>query len=276
MTHCHVPTSTYRMQFHEHFTFQDAKDCVPYLHVLGVSHVYASPIWKANPKSMHGYDVIDHALLNPELGSQQDFEAFVHALREHAMGLIVDIVPNHMHVANDNAWWYDVLENGPSSPYAEYFDIDWMPPRQELVNKVLLPVLDEQFGDALEAQKITVTFENGSFFVTLPYMRLPSEPGSWSLILEPVAREMTRQVSGDDPDLVELQSIITQTSHLPTTTECDEEKVQERQREKEVIKRRLCALYEKSEVFQSALTIFLGFFNGKKQTPRSFDSLESF
>jgi len=276
----HFPVATYRLQFHAGFTFADAKRLVPYLEALGISHVYASPIWRANPGSLHGYDVIDHATLNPELGTMQEFEELVHALKERQMGLIVDIVPNHMHVANDNDWWFDVLENGPSSPHAAYFDIDWMPPRGELVNKVLLPVLDEQFGDALEAQKIKVCYQEGSFRIALSHVQLPTDPASWSLILEPIAREMAKEMaresSEEDPDLMELQSIITQTTHLPSTITLDEEKIAERQREKEVIKRRLQTLFEKSELLQRACQTVLGFLNGKKQTPRSFDSLESF
>src|SRR5262245_48263779 len=120
------PGATYRLQFHAGFTFRDALAVVPYLHALGVTHCYASPILQARPVSTHGYDITNHAALNPEVGSEEDFAAWVAALHERGMGLILDIVPNHMGiVGNANPWWNDVLENGPSSPYAGHFDIAW-------------------------------------------------------------------------------------------------------------------------------------------------------
>src|SRR5437879_4251989 len=116
-----LPEATYRLQLHAGFTFRDATRLVPYLRDLGVTHCYASPFLKARPGSTHGYDIVDHRSLNPEVGSEADYEAWLAALREHGLGLILDMVPNHMGVAsNDNAWWNDVLENGPASRYAGY------------------------------------------------------------------------------------------------------------------------------------------------------------
>ncbi|MDN5872341.1 MAG: hypothetical protein L0H73_16710 [Nitrococcus sp.] len=126
-------TVTYGLQFNRDFTFVDATRLVAYLHDLGISHCYASPYLKARPGSSHGYDIIDHTALNPEIGADEDFERFVAALHCHGMGQILDIVPNHMGVMGaDNLWWLDVLENGEASPYPEYFDIDWRPIREEL------------------------------------------------------------------------------------------------------------------------------------------------
>jgi (1->4)-alpha-D-glucan 1-alpha-D-glucosylmutase len=132
--------STYRLQFHAGFTFRDATAVVPYLARLGITHVYASPYLKARPGSTHGYDVVDHSKLNPELGTQADFDAFLGSLQQHGMSHILDIVPNHVGVAtNDNKWWNDVLEHGPSSRFAGYFDITWRgSPRPELHDKGLL------------------------------------------------------------------------------------------------------------------------------------------
>jgi (1->4)-alpha-D-glucan 1-alpha-D-glucosylmutase len=146
------PVATYRLQFHAKFTFRDATAIVPYLHDLGISHVYASPYLKATPGSTHGYDVIDHCSLNPELGTREDFDAFLDALARHGMSHVLDIVPNHVGVAtNDNAWWNDVLARGPASPYAKFFDIAWRgSPRPELHDKVLLPVLGGHYADVLE------------------------------------------------------------------------------------------------------------------------------
>ena len=150
-----IPGSSYRLQFNKSFTFRDATRLVEYLDGLGITDVYASPILAARPGSVHGYDVIEHARLNPEIGTEEDLDALVAALRERGMGMILDLVPNHMCIASpDNRWWNDVLENGRSSPYAPFFDIDWQPPKSELHEKVLLPVLGEQYGRVLESQEI--------------------------------------------------------------------------------------------------------------------------
>src|SRR5882757_564950 len=132
-----IPRATYRLQFHAKFGFRDAARVVPYLRELGISHVYASPFFLAARGSMHGYDITDHNRLNPELGSSEDFEAYLLALKNNGMSQMVDFVPNHMGIADDgNRWWMDVLENGPSSLYAGYFDIEWNPSQEELKNKV--------------------------------------------------------------------------------------------------------------------------------------------
>jgi hypothetical protein len=148
-----VPVATYRLQFNRSFTFEDARALVPYLAALGISDVYASSYLAARPGSLHGYDLVDHNALNPEIGTDAEYERFVEALRERGMGQILDVVPNHMGIADArNRWWNDVLENGPSSPYAEFFDIDWDPVKRELADKVLLPVLGDQYGRVLEAR----------------------------------------------------------------------------------------------------------------------------
>ena len=120
-----APRATYRLQFHRDFTFRDALALVPYLAELRISHIYASPITEARPGSTHGYDIVNHNRLNPEIGTEVEFRALTAALRERGMGLILDIVPNHMGIGADNAWWLDVLEWGEASPYAHYFDINW-------------------------------------------------------------------------------------------------------------------------------------------------------
>ena len=179
--------ATYRLQFHRHFTFRDATALVPYLAALGVSHVYASPIMKARPGSTHGYDIIDHNRLNPEIGSEADFQSLIDALHAHGMGLILDFVPNHMGVGgNDNAWWLDVLEWGQDSPFAAYFDINWDASRDDLKGRVLLPVLADQYGVILENGEITLRFDprEGSFSVWYFDHRFPISPRSYRAVLE--------------------------------------------------------------------------------------------
>ena len=146
-----VPAATYRLQFNKAFTFDDATGVVEYLDRLGISHCYASSYFKAVPGSTHGYDVADPTPLNPEIGDRDSYDRWVGTLRAHDMGHIVDLVPNHMGIAQSpNPWWQDVLENGPSSDYASFFDIDWHPLKQELENKVLLPILGDSYGAVLE------------------------------------------------------------------------------------------------------------------------------
>ena len=185
--------ATYRLQFHRDFTFRDATDLVPYLAALGISHVYASPITEARPGSTHGYDIINHNRLNPEIGSEKNFHAFTAALRAHGMGLIVDFVPNHMGIGPDNAWWLDVLEWGQESPFAIYFDINWHPARADLEGRMLLPVLGDQYGVILEQGDLALRFDpaEGSFSVWYFDHRFPISPRSYAAILagggEPLA-----------------------------------------------------------------------------------------
>jgi (1->4)-alpha-D-glucan 1-alpha-D-glucosylmutase len=179
--------ATYRLQFHRHFTFRDATRLVPYLATLGISHIYASPIMKARPGSPHGYDIIDHNQLNPEIGSEADFQSLIDALHAHGMGLILDFVPNHMGVGgNDNAWWLDVLEWGQESPFAAYFDINWYASRTDLKGRVLLPVLGDQYGVILENGEIMLRFDpqEGSFSAWYFDHRFPISPRSYREVLE--------------------------------------------------------------------------------------------
>ena len=141
--------ATYRFQFNEHFRLADAEVLVPYLHDLGVSHIYASPLFKACPHSNHGYDVCDFGQINPEIGTDADLEKLVATLRANRMGLVVDLVPNHMGTCTpDNNWWWDVLKNGPASRYARHFDIDWESSDENLRRKVLLPILGDKYDDS--------------------------------------------------------------------------------------------------------------------------------
>lgn len=156
-----VPRATYRLQFQPRFTLRDAQALVPYLDQLGVSHVYASPLLQAMPGSTHGYDTRDFSRLNADLGTETDLEALVQALHRRGMGLVLDIVPNHMGVGPGNAWWWDVLAHGARSRFAHYFDIDWNPPDPQLRGKVLLPVLGREYRTVLEAGEFKVQLQRG-------------------------------------------------------------------------------------------------------------------
>lgn len=271
-----VPTSTYRLQFGAGMGFSEAAGLVDYLDALGVGALYLSPVFVARPGSSHGYDVVDHGRLNPELGTEEEFRALAARLRGRGLGLILDVVPNHMCIGTpDNAWWSDVLENGPASPFARFFDVDWAPPKTDLAEKVLLPVLGEQYGQALEGRRIQVRREGGALFVEYPGHRFPLAPKTWDAVLLPTC-ELARALLGPTaPEIVELESILTSLAHLPERSDTRPDAVQERQREKEVVKRRLGQLLEVSETVRGALEASLQQLNGTSGDPRSFDRLEA-
>jgi (1->4)-alpha-D-glucan 1-alpha-D-glucosylmutase len=271
-----IPTATYRLQFNRQFTLRDAAALVDYLFDLGISDCYASPLLAARPGSLHGYDVIDPRKLNPDLGTEEDFADFTQHLQERDMGLIVDVVPNHMCIAwSLNRWWNDVLENGPSSPHAGFFDIDWHPPKADLANKVLLPILGDQYGRVLENQEIKLAYRRGAFFVQYYETRLPVAPRTYARILDVVLAKVKATLSDGHPHRLELESIIFALSHLPPRTETDAEKVRERRREKEIVKRRLADLVSASGEVRQALQETLTEFNGFRGVPQSFDQLEA-
>jgi (1->4)-alpha-D-glucan 1-alpha-D-glucosylmutase len=270
-----VPRATYRLQLHRGFPFDAAAAVVPYLAELGVSDAYVSPILQARPGSMHGYDVVDHGRINPELGGDEGFERFAAALKEHGLGLILDTVPNHMGI-NDpaNGWWADVLENGASSTVADHFDIDWHPVKPELAGKVLLPVLEDQYGTVLEKGKFRLVYEEGAFVLYAGVVRLPLAPGTYDRLLAHRRDELVAQLGDKNEHALELLSILTQIHNLPSRTETDPQKIDERYREKEVIKRRIAALYQACPEFRAALDATLADFNGRPEDPNSFELMD--
>lgn len=271
----YVPCSTYRLQLNLRFTFAQAAAVVGYLDDLGITDCYTSPFLMAHPGSMHGYDVTDHTRFNPEIGSEEQFTEFAERLKRRGMGLIVDVVPNHMCITHpSNLWWWDVLENGPSSDYSRHFDIDWSPPKSELANKVLLPFLPDQFGLVLESQSVRVLYEGGGFTLDSLGTHFPLAPRSWTPLLERILLKAKARLTDSDGHVLELESIITALSHLPPREDTDLARVRERQREKEVIRRRLVALAEDSDVVRTCLKEVLTLINGTKGDPHSFDPLE--
>ncbi|HSE01216.1 MAG TPA: malto-oligosyltrehalose synthase [Burkholderiales bacterium] len=270
-----IPRATYRLQLNRDFTFRDAAAVVPYLSELGISHVYCSPYLRARPGSTHGYDIVDHNALNPEIGSRDDFEHFVHTLGAHAMGHILDMVPNHMGVMGaDNAWWMDVLENGPASVYAGFFDIDWQPVDPVLTGKVLVPVLGNHYGIVLELGELRLAFEpeRGAFSIWYRENRFPVDPGCYGSILDRVLKHAPPQ------DLApaarnELESLASAFGHLPGRNEASAEKRAERDRDKEVHKRRLAALVTGHPALSAGLEAALRAVNGTPGQRASFDAL---
>jgi (1->4)-alpha-D-glucan 1-alpha-D-glucosylmutase len=271
--HPRIPTCTYRLQFNRWFTFTQAREIVPYLHALGVSDVYASPYFQASPESLHGYDITDHNELNTAIGSRADYDAWIAQLQAHGMGQVLDFVPNHVGIADvRNAWWMDVLENGPSSSYAPYFDIDWEPQISHLRDKVLLPILGDQYGRVLERGELRVRFEEGTFYVLYGERRLPIAPGTYRYILEVALKNLAEYK--DDDFYAELQSILTALEYLPKRTETDPKRIAERTREKKIIKRRLERRCAEAPQVQHAIEKALAQINGNPGDARSFDKLD--
>ncbi|HXV10335.1 MAG TPA: malto-oligosyltrehalose synthase [Burkholderiales bacterium] len=244
-----IPRATYRLQFNRDFTFARATELVPYLAALGVSHVYCSPYLKARPGSLHGYDIIDHGALNPEIGSEEDFDRFVAALKRHGMGQVLDMVPNHMGVMGaDNGYWLDVLENGPASVHAEVFDIEWNPAKEGIEGKVVVPALAEPYGRVLERGELKLVFdaERGEFSVWYFEHRFPVNPRQYRRILGRAPERLDARLGAEHPDVLEFKSLITAFQNLPPRTAVQPEKLAERRRDKEVHKRHLAGLVARS------------------------------
>ncbi len=271
-----IPLATYRLQLNREFTFAQATAIVPYLSSLGISHCYISPCLKARPGSMHGYDIVDHNSFNPEIGSSEEFDHFVNVLHEHGMGLILDIVPNHMGVmGSDNAWWLDVLENGESSLYAGFFDIDWHPLKEELHGKVLIPVLHDHYGAVLESGELKLVFhpERGEFDVCYRNNRFPVGPREYPRVLRNCVDTLKVELGEQNPDLLELQSLITGFGHLPGRNEISRDRIAERNRDKEIHKRRLAELCARSPEIKVCILQAVDKMNGNPADPKSFEGL---
>ena len=270
-----IPTATYRLQFNGGFTFEDATALVDYLAALGISHCYASNYLKAVPGSQHGYDVADPTQLNPEIGDDRSYGAWISALRAHGMGHILDLVPNHMGIARSaNPWWQDVLENGESSRYADVFDIDWRPLKTELEHKVLLPVLGDTYGAVLERQEIRLEYGHGALRVRYYDDWFPIAPGTYDSVLNHDLQRLLDDVGSESDDGIEFLSILTAIRNLPGRHVTDPAVRAERDREKEVIKRRLADLTSRSASVLAHVQRAIAAFNGQAGDPRSFDALD--
>ncbi len=269
-----VPSSTYRVQLGPAFGFRQAAQLVPYLARLGIGAAYCSPYLQARPGSPHGYDICDHQRLNEELGTGDEYEAFIKALQAHGLGQVLDIVPNHM--AADpvaNPWWRDVLENGQASAYAHFFDIDWTPVKAELHGQVLLPILGDHYGHVLDRGELQLAFLDAALVVCYGGQTLPVDPRQWPFVLRHGLDELQARCDEADPDLQEFLSILSALDHLPPATATDAQSISERRREKEVARNRLRKLVESAPLIQAHIDACVAEFNGRVGKPESFDRL---
>jgi len=276
--HISIPDATYRLQFNRSFTFAHATRLVPYLHDLGISHCYASPYFSARPGSMHGYDIVDHNAFNPEIGTAEEFESFACALRSRGMGQILDMVPNHMGVMGaDNAWWLDVLENGPASAYASFFDIDWQAPQPELHGKLLIPVLGDHYGAVLERGELRLEFDRaaGAFSVFYALHRFPVDPAEYPYILGFRLEQLAQRIGTDNSQFAEYQTLMASFGHLPPRDSVESAAVLERQRDQEVHKRRMALLCDRNPNIALHIEESVRVMNGEAGRPESFDALDA-
>ena len=249
-----IPSATYRLQFHGGFTFNDARGILDYLDDLGISDIYASPYFQASPTSTHGYDVADHNRINPAIGDDSDFRAYVSDLKKRGMGQVLDFVPNHMGIGESlNQWWMEVLEDGIQSPYARYFDIDWQG-KGTFGDRILLPVLGDRYGKVLEDGEFHIVFEEGAFFLDYFDTRLPLSPVSYQLIL----RSALTRLQGEAVE--QLRDAMVQFG-----TSDQEKKVGAKKRLSETVK----AAPEIAQAIEETLRTL----DGTKGEPESFNAL---
>ena len=276
----YVPLSTYRLQLHPGFTFDAATDLVPYLSQLGISACYTSPYFAANPGSMHGYDVCNHNAINPELGGLEAHARFVTRLKELGLGHVVDFVPNHMGIGTTtNLWWRDVLENGPGSPSARFFDVDWAPVKTALKAKLLLPILGDQYGRVLERGELVLQHVDGQLVVRYMDYDLPINPKLAPLVLRRAAGPLADELGAESAQLHEFLSILTSLQNLPEPNGVTPEPealaslINERQREKEVARARLSRLAAECPAVGQQIDAAVREVNGEVGRADSFDAL---
>ena len=275
----YAPTTTYRLQFGSHFSFVDARRLIPYLEQIGITDCYASPLLKASPGSTHGYDIVDHNSLNHELGTDDDFDAFACELQARRMGLILDFVPNHMGLdPSANLWWRDVLQHGQASPFADFFDIDWDPITPELKGRILLPILQDGYGDVLNRGELRLSFNDGELELHYFDRRLPIEPTSSISVLKSAFGIETESATDaeaepDSGEWAEYRDVLVALEALPPTWVRDPALQEARQ----VITRRartqLASLVDRSPRIRAAIDRVVASCNGTSGEPDTFDRL---
>ena len=277
-----VPVSSYRLQLHAGCNLDEVHRLLPYLEQLGITDLYLSPLFRAREESSHGYDVVDHGTIDPAIGDLSKFQRLAVAARDSGMGILLDVVPNHMGINDQgNRWWLDVLENGEGSYFANFFDIDWQPAASALQDTVLLPFLGEPFGRVLENGDLRVVYEDQRLQLCYGPRRYPLAPPTWIDVLQRAfdfGGHSGPDGHGDaaaTSDWIELQSIITQLRHLPPGSRRDAASMEERYREQQIARTRLAQLLQSSDAVRGGLEYALAQINGEPGNPRSFDALEA-
>jgi (1->4)-alpha-D-glucan 1-alpha-D-glucosylmutase len=270
-----APTSTYRLQLGASLTFADVRELVPYLDDLGVGDCYLSPILQTCVPDSHGYDVADHGVVSETLGGRAGYEALADTLRARGMGLLIDIVPNHMGIVGPrNAWWQDVLEHGPASRFAPFFDIDWQPLQPELRNRVLLPIFGDHYGRVLENGELKLQYEDGRFLVRYHQAVLPIDPGTYPRILVAGLSELEDRLGRSDAHVLELLSIVAAAAQLPDRADTEEDRPAARALGAAEVRRRLDTLVREAPAVKAYVDDVVWRMNGTPGDPASFDRLD--
>ncbi|MDB9446352.1 malto-oligosyltrehalose synthase [Anabaena sp. CS-542/02] len=269
-----IPTATYRIQFNSAFNFNSAQKIIKYLDDLGISDLYASPIFKARRGSNHGYDIVDPNQLNPELGTPADFTALVAELKQHNMGWLQDIVPNHMAYDTQNQYLMNVLENGSNSVYANYFDISWNSPIingfSESQEQLLAPLLGNFYGDSLENGEIKLKYGQNGLSVNYYDLSFPLKLESYATFFDQNIAKLSQVLGRNNPIFVRLLGILYIVKHIPADVT-----PKERQDQIDFVKGLLWELYTEHKEFQGFIDKNLNFFNGQPGNPESFNLLDS-
>jgi len=262
-----VPSATYRLQFHKGFTFADAEAVVPYLHELGISDIYAAPIFQARPGSAHGYDVVDPNRLNPELGAPADFDRLIGETRRLGMGWLQDIVPNHMAFDGENRMLMDVLENGPASPFFDFFDIDWN--YESMKGKVLAPFLGSFYGESLEKGEIRLEYGESGLGVGYYNLKLPVSIDTYSGVFQRGLGRLRQKLGGAHGDFVKLLGALYVLKNLPPR-----EEAKDRTDQIQFVKRMLWELYTANGDVKEFVDANVARLNGEKGDAESFNGLD--
>jgi len=270
-----IPSATYRLQFNRHFRFEDAARILDYLRDLGITHVYASPILGSRRGSEHGYDATDPTRIDPDLGSEDDFYAFQDQLRERGMGIVLDIVPNHMAASSENPWWVDVLENGPGSAFASYFDIDWHPGPRSLEGRILLPVLGQPFGEVLESGELRLSFVHGRFAIQYYESTFPLAPKSYRRLLIHRIDSLDDLLGEKTAAYEEYCGILASLAGLFRNENATPESPADKRLKFVAIRGRLKQLAETSSEIEQFVQANVQEFNGKPHDPASYSLLQA-
>jgi (1->4)-alpha-D-glucan 1-alpha-D-glucosylmutase len=270
----HVPSATYRVQLGPAMGFAEAAELVPYLQSLGISDFYSSPVLQARRGSTHGYDVTDPTRLSAELGGEAGFESLVARLHHHGMGLLLDIVPNHMAATAENPWWADLLRFGQSSPFARFFDVDWDPPYSPIKEKVLVAMLGRPYGQVLEGGELRVALEKNGFVVRYWERSLPLDPGTTAGLLRAAAARLTEQLGADERAAAELAELAGLMETLPERSARDAAAQAARRRWQSTGQPRLWSRYVDAPAVRAAIDHAAARLSGRKGEPASFDPLD--
>ena len=269
-----VPSATYRVQLNQDFRFADAIKILDYLHELGISDLYLSPILASRKGSGHGYDVTDPTRINPDLGTEEEFATLQTELQNRGMGLVLDTVPNHMAASAENPWWMDVLENGTQSAFAAFFDIEWHPHSRSLDGKILLPVLGRPFGEALDSSEIKLTFQEGRFFFQYFDSLFPLTPRSYHAILEYRVDRLKEVLGEDAPAFQEYSGLLASFRDLAGADRRSAETPAERRLRFESSRDRLKSLITSNKEVAAFVEENINEINGKPGDPASFGFLQ--